>query len=339
MKKIFNLFALCAMTVAMFSCNKEVNVLPETENEVSSTVATKSGLTVEKPLKIVTYVETNDANPLNAGDYFMSDETTPFVDIVELFAANIHKETVNGVVRPTLYLNDKLTPVLEDGGYLTYVKPLQDLGIKVVLTVLGDWQNIGVASMNSTQQQQFAAILAYAVNRYGLDGIGFDDEYYGTISTVSNSFGNIILYLRNLIGDDKLITVFDYGHTGSSQINSTAAAEIDYAYTDFSYWNTYSYISGMNSTPARWAPCSYNLSYSFNSTYQTYYAQLAVNNDYGVIMFFNLRENSVRDPLDDFQAISDGAFGGDEIVCVDGDQLRDAGSVSGGYTITYDDIQ
>ena len=31
--------------------------------------------------------------------------------------------------------------------------------------------------MNDTQTTQFAQILAYVVDRYGLDGIGFDDEY------------------------------------------------------------------------------------------------------------------------------------------------------------------
>lgn len=52
------------------------------------------------------YVETNDVNPLNAGDYKLPNGK-PYADIVEFFASNIHKETVNGVVRPTLYLNDK----------------------------------------------------------------------------------------------------------------------------------------------------------------------------------------------------------------------------------------
>lgn len=130
------------------------------------------------------YVETNDVNPLNAGDYKLPNGK-PYADIVEFFASNIHKETVNGVVRPTLYLNDKMTNLLENGGYLTYVKPLQDMGIKVLLTVLGDWQNIGVTSMNDTQADQFATILAYAVQKYGLDGIGFDNEYDGSPTTVT----------------------------------------------------------------------------------------------------------------------------------------------------------
>lgn len=111
---------------------------------------------------VAIYVETNDTNPLNAGDYMLSNGK-PFAGIVELFASNIHKRTVNGVVEPTLFLNDKMTNLLENGGYQTYVKPLQDKGIKVLLTVLGDWQGIGVANMNDTQTTQFAKILAHAV--------------------------------------------------------------------------------------------------------------------------------------------------------------------------------
>ena len=69
-------------------------------------------LTGTKTPKVTIYVETNDVNPLNAGDYLLSDGSA-YADIVEFFAANLNKETVNGVVRPTLYLNDKMTNLLE----------------------------------------------------------------------------------------------------------------------------------------------------------------------------------------------------------------------------------
>lgn len=50
----------------------------------------------DKTPKVTIYVETNDVNPLNAGDYVLPNGE-PYADIVELFAANIHKRTVNGV--------------------------------------------------------------------------------------------------------------------------------------------------------------------------------------------------------------------------------------------------
>ncbi len=72
----------------------------------------KHVLTGTKTPKVTINVETNDVNPLNAGDYLLSDGSA-YADIVEFFAANLNKETVNGVVRPTLYLNDKMTNLLE----------------------------------------------------------------------------------------------------------------------------------------------------------------------------------------------------------------------------------
>ena len=91
---------------------------------------------------ISVYIETNDVNPLNAGDYMLEDGTA-FFDIVELFASNINKDK-NG--NPTLFLNDKLANILENGGVEKYVRPLQEKGIRVLLSVIGNWQHIGLAN-------------------------------------------------------------------------------------------------------------------------------------------------------------------------------------------------
>lgn len=325
-------FASAAVAATMLaSCNKE------NQFEATSTLDGTQSVTTraygDKTPKVVAYIEVNDVNPLNAGDYLMPDGE-PLVDIVELFASNIHKETVNGQVRPTLYLNDKLTPVLENGGVNSYVVPLQEMGIKVLLTVLGDWQGIGVANMTDTQAEQFATILAYAVERYGLDGIGFDDEYANySGSLVSGSFGNIITKLRSKLASGKLITVFSYGNT--SQINSTAGALVDYAYTNFTTWNSTIGISGVSKSG--WAPSAYNLGNYYGPSALstiTSKAQEAKNGGYGAIMTFNLRPTSERSPLPVFQAISDG-LGTGTITCEGGDRARDITPVSEGFTISY----
>ena len=317
---------LVAAAGMLISCNKEM--APSIQNTDDTTPMTKAY--GDKTPIVTAYIETNDTNPLNAGDYF-DENGEPFFDIVELFASNIHKETVGTQVRPTLYLNDKLTPVLENGGVDTYVHPLQELGIKVLLTVLGDWQGIGVANMNDTQAEQFATILAYAVGKYGLDGIGFDDEYANySGSLVSGSFGNIITKLHAKLPADKLITVFAYGNT--SQISSAAGALIDYAYTNFTYWNGTPGISGV--TKDRWAPSSYNLGSSQATSLVRSYAQRAKSEGYGAIMTFNLRRSSEVDPMPVLQAISDG-IGCGELSCDNGNRARTAGSVSTGYTLTY----
>lgn len=329
MKTKFFFASLAAVAGMLISCNKEMT--PSVQDTDETTPMTKAY--GDKTPVVTAYIETNDTNPLNAGDYF-DENGEPFFDIVELFASNIHKETVNGQVRPTLYLNDKLTPVLEGTGVTTYVRPLREVGIKVLLTVLGDWQGVGVANMTDTQAEQFAEILAYAVEKYGLDGIGFDDEYANySGSLVSGSFGNIITKLHAKLPADKLITVFAYGYT--NQINSAAGALIDYAYTNFTYWNGTPGISGV--TKDRWAPIALNLGNTYSSSALNIIrsnSKKAKDEGYGAIMTFNLRRSSEVDPMPVLQAISDG-IGCGELSCDNGNRARTAGSVSTGYTLTY----
>lgn len=332
MKRTILLSALLAAAFAILSCNKmEDKMKADNLQPTKSQPITKA--IGDKPLNITVYVETNDVNPLNAMDYTVDGETT-FFDIVELFASNIHKTTVDGVEEPTLYLNDKLTPVLENGGVDTYVRPIQEEGIKVLLTVLGDWQHIGVANMDTTQQKQFANILAWAVHKYGLDGIGFDDEYADYEgSLVSGSYSNIINYTRELIGDTKLITVFDWGNTG--QIASSSTAKVDYIYHGYfgAYMDdSYSCVSG--TTQNQWFPLSLNLGSTYDETYVETKASQTVTDGYLGIMCFNLRTRNDKDPMPVLQAISDGAFDGATVSCSNGNRSRSAGSVSGGYTIT-----
>ena len=112
MKQNFKLFATLAASAAMMiSCQQaEEPTMDKAQEPVVKTRAYG-----DKTPKVTIYVETNDVNPLNAGDYLLSDGSA-YADIVEFFAANLNKETVNGVVRPTLYLNDKMTNLLENGG-------------------------------------------------------------------------------------------------------------------------------------------------------------------------------------------------------------------------------
>ena len=329
MKTKFFFASLAAAAGMLISCNKEMT--PSVQDTDETTTMTKAY--GDKTPVVTAYIETNDTNPLNAGDYF-DENGEPFFDIVELFASNIHKETVNGQVRPTLYLNDKLTPVLEGTGVTTYVRPLREVGIKVLLTVLGDWQGVGVANMTDTQAEQFAEILAYAVEKYGLDGIGFDDEYANySGSLVSGSFGNIITKLHAKLPADKLITVFAYGYT--NQINSAAGALIDYAYTNFTYWNGTPGISGV--TKDRLAPIALNLGNTYSSSALNIIrtnSKRTKDEGYGAIMTFNLRRSSEVDPMPVLQAISDG-IGCGELSCDNGNRARTAGSVSTGYTLTY----
>lgn len=168
MRKIFYYLLASVFVATLFSCQ-------QAEDPMDAIQVPDTRAYGDKTPIAVLFVKTDEINPLNAGDYLLPDGK-PFADIVEFYTANIGKRTVNGIVEPTLYLNNKLTNLLENDGYKTYVQPLQEQGIKVLLTILGGHKGIGVASMNAMQTTQFAKILAYAVEKYGLDGIGFDDE-------------------------------------------------------------------------------------------------------------------------------------------------------------------
>lgn len=346
MKQFLRLAACVAALAGIFACNKlnepQVNA-PEDSAPVTKAVVDNAPI-------LAVYVETNDVNPLNALDYLMDNK--PVIDIVELFAANIHKETVNGQVRPTLYLNDKLANILENGGVEKYVWPLQDAGIKVLLTNLGDHQHIGLANMNATQAEQFATILAATVYHYGLDGIGFDDEYADYYSVNGTSYSNILLNLRSqfddlesILGKDLWMTVFDWGYTNT--ISSAAAACVDYAY--HGYFGTY-YTSRRFSLPnSKWSPLSFNLGQYNDPADAEEYAASAKNGGYGAMMCFNLRTRtnvatstgetmSGNDPLPVFQALANGAYNGATVTCPvgAGNRSRDVVIDSDGFTITYE---
>lgn len=344
-----NLFSLTAMLLAgiMVSCQQAEE--PQV-NEDKAEISTRAY--GDKTPKMVVYVETNDTNPLNAGDYVLSDGSA-FVDIVELFASNLQKREVNGVIQPVLKLNDKLTRVLEPDpsaptttGYHKYVKPLQDKNIKVLLTVLGNWDGISVASMNDTQTTQFAQILAYVVDRYGLDGIGFDDEYSGATSFIDGSYGSLINKLENLMPAGKLITVFQWGHYGANQINYTQGSMIDYAYHGYfgaGSWEGGSSISGV--TVDRWSPISINLGYEYLeedliAIYEDAYA--AAEGGYGAMMTFNIRRSSDVDPLPVFNALANGAYDDDVSVASTpdnaGNRPQDWDFIPAEYYITIDDV-
>lgn len=335
MRAMFNLMAALLIAGAMNACNEAAE---QPAADAADGTATTRAYGTKTPI-VAIYVETNDVNPLNAGDYLLTDGTT-YADIVEFFASNIHSTTVDGVVQPTLYFNDKMTNLFENGGAAKYVKGLQDKGIKVLLTVLGDWQHIGVANMNDTQVEQFTTILAYAVERYGLDGIGFDDEYADYTGTlVDGSFGNVITSLRAKMPTDKLITVFQYGNI--SQINAAAGALIDYDYSNFAIYNTYITVPGV--TKEHYAPMSINLGYTYDSAAVARYGNYAyelTEAGYGAIMHFNLRRLSEVDQLPLFSAIADGAWEkGPVTVATEpsdaGNRPQDWEFVPTGFTITY----
>lgn len=138
-----------------------------------------------RPVASMVYIEVNRNNPLNAASYQLEDGTNLF-DYAVIFAANLrmrdcsletgepHGCTKKG---PHVHLNENVRHVLENRN--KYIKPLQDKGIKVLLSLLGDHDGIGFGTMTSDQISVFVDDVKATVEQYGLDGVDFDDEYAG----------------------------------------------------------------------------------------------------------------------------------------------------------------
>jgi len=106
----------------------------------------------------------------NAGCYQPSDGR-PFFDVACIFAASIHGMPNNAV----LCFNEWIARTLL---CTTDVRTLQDQGVTVLLTVMGDWMTSGWSCFpDPASAGNFAKLLADIVDKYGLDGIDIDDEY------------------------------------------------------------------------------------------------------------------------------------------------------------------
>ena len=63
-----------------------------------------------------------------------------------------------------------------------YIRPLQEAGIRVSLTILGNGDGSGVANLSDEAARAFAQDLRSIVDTYGLDGVDFDDMTFDDVS-------------------------------------------------------------------------------------------------------------------------------------------------------------
>lgn len=337
--KTFSLKSLILILIAgsLLACVKE-------DPEKSDSAASSKQYTRaygDKAPKVIAIIETNDTDPRNVLSYHLgtSADGPLFFDIVEFFAANIHRDANND---PTIYFNPELAPLMADT--TTYVKPLKDAGLKVVLSILGDWQGIGVANMTESQADKFTDILVHIVKTYGLDGVSFDDEYANYESTVADSYGRIIEQLRTKLDAEfpdthKLIGVDQWGNY--NQIDAEAGAMIDYVYHGLfgaNVFYTSSSISGV--TQDRFSPQTLDLNLQYNTIYllqiKNRSAQ-AANQGYNFITTYDLRVATDCNPLPVLQSIAEGAY--NSTVTYDGTAYeQDWTFIPEGHWITHEDV-
>ncbi|WP_405923819.1 endo-beta-N-acetylglucosaminidase H [Streptomyces sp. NBC_00035] len=235
----------------------------------------------------VAYVEVNNNSMLNVGKYTLTNGGGNVFDVAVIFAANINYNTSTKAA--TLYFNENVQRVLDNAA--TQIRPLQQKGIKVVLSVLGNHQGAGFANFPSQQAAStFAKQLSDTVAKYGLDGIDFDDEYaeYGNNGTGqpnASSFVYLVSALRaNMPG--KIISLYNIGPSASrlSYGGVDITSKFDYAWNP--YYGTWQ-VPGIALPKSKLSPAAVQIGGTSQSTAASL-ARRTVSEGYGVYLTYNL---------------------------------------------------
>lgn len=280
-------------SILFWSCSKKDATSPIKSNSLENVQASsisKASITGSKNGPIgVCYVEVNNNSMDNVGKYTLQSSGKQLFDIGIIFAANINYDATQQ--KAVLYNNTQVTSVLNNAA--TTIQPLQAKGIKVMLSILGNHQGVGISNFTSrAAAHDFALQLSNAVTTYGLDGIDFDDEYaeYGQHGSLPNSndssFMLLLQELRSLI-PNKLITFYYIGPSISHlTYNGTQAG----SYVDYS-WNPYYGTFSAPSVPglgnANLGPAATDVTATSQSTAVSM-ANSTKSGGYGVYLYYNL---------------------------------------------------
>ncbi len=247
----------------------------------------------KEPMKMVAYVETNDWDIRNMGQFILKDSKKPVFDIVVLFAANMNYDIPKG--KRYLSFNDKLQPILKDPD--KYIKPLKDRGIKVVVDILPNHQGVGYYNFQNYEEAlEFARDCKQYADKYGFDGYDIDEEwadYHKLKQKPTKGNESILWFMRAMkeVMPDKLLTLYDYGHNLSSydvdEHGKGAKDYLDYSWSDYSR-NQTSFVGLPNEKYGKM---------SVNATYGTYgvgwAAEANVKDCFGMMMIYNINGNSI----------------------------------------------
>jgi hypothetical protein len=239
----------------------------------------------------VAYIEVNDHSMLSAGKYKLTNGGAPVIDVAVIFAANINYDTT--AKKAVLFFNPQVTNVLNN--VATQVRPLQQKGIKVLLSILGNHQGAGFANFpTKAAAEAFAQQLADAVNRYGLDGIDFDDEYVeygnnGTGQPNADSFIWLVQALRAKL-PNKLITLYNIGPSADRLVSGNQSIRNTFNYAWNPYYGTWGVPNGPTSK-SKLSPAAISYTATSQSTAVSL-AQRTVSEGYGVFLTYNLTESN-----------------------------------------------
>ncbi|MEH3090316.1 MAG: glycosyl hydrolase family 18 protein [Microbacterium arborescens] len=234
----------------------------------------------------VAYVEVNSNELRTVGDYELADGSNAF-DIAIIFAANINHDGSGA----TLHLNDQVTATLEAAD--TQIRPLQDKGIKVTLSLLGNHQAAGFANFPSqSAAAAFADQVAAVVTQYGLDGVDIDDEWVsygsgGVPAANADSARWLVDALDAALPGGSIISLYDIGATAQTLKSAPAATldKLDYIWNP--YYGQYNVPAYPGVGPERLGAAAIDLTQTSSATAANL-ARRTVQDGYGVYVTYNL---------------------------------------------------
>jgi hypothetical protein len=244
------------------------------------------------------YIEVNNYSMTSVGNYRLASTGASVFDVGIIFAANIN---YNGK-RAYLYFNPQVQAVLDNAA--TQIAPLQAMGIKVLLSILGNHQGAGFANFHSQRAAAaFARQLADAVTTYGLDGIDFDDEYadYGVNGTGQPnrwSFPYLVQALRNEL-PDKIISLYFIGPSSTTLSNHGIIVGDLLNYSWNPYYGTWDVPDVPHMTKAQRAPAAIDIQNTPAATGASL-AKRTVTRGWGAYNTYNLPDTDVSKYLSSF---------------------------------------
>ncbi len=189
-------------------------------------------------IQIISCMEANNTNPLNNMIYTLKGSGKQLIDQVILFSSNINYNVETG--RVYIFHNNNIQHMLDNRE--KYIKPLQDRGIKVLLSILGNHDQAGVANLSKETAKYVAQEIKANCDAYGLDGVFFDDEYSsypnpippGFVSPSSAGAARLIYESKKAM-PDKLVEVYVWSTTSSlpSVDGEEPGQWMDYALQDY----------------------------------------------------------------------------------------------------------
>lgn len=123
-------------------------------------------------------------NPLECSSYSLKNSGKTYYDAIMLFAANINYNEETG--RVYVSMNENVSAILANRDH--YLQPLQDRGMKVYLSILGNHDRANVNNLADETARYYAQEIKAICDVYKLDGVFYNSEYGKPITPAPPGF-------------------------------------------------------------------------------------------------------------------------------------------------------